>query len=246
MAYSYLPKGRMQLYAFTSPVISSFQHAIEVPFIFFRWLYLSASNKQALLQQNTQLKEQILTLKAKSAYYQQVISENQTLSQLLKIKTDRYPKVEVARPLTILTSPYKHQIVLNKGENSGLFVGQAVMDDNGIIGQIVAVFPTTSIVMLLSDANSAVPVFIERNNIRSILIGNNQADKLLLMDVPKSTHFKVGDKLLTSGLGGRYPKGYPVGVVKKISIKPSEAFAHIEVKPLAGLNTSQFVLLLWK
>ena len=145
----------------------------------------------------------------------------------------------------MIYSRLKHQIRINKGQKEGAYDGQPILDANGIMGQIVHVSPFYSDVLLITDPTHSLPVEINRNGLRAIAVGTGQRDLLLLEHLPTNADISVGDLIVSSGLGRRFPAGYPVGIVEKITLDPGEPFAKIIVKPSAKLQRSREVLLVW-
>ena len=147
--------------------------------------------------------------------------------------------------MCIRDSPYTHQVVINRGANDGVYEGQAVIDDEGIVGQILHVGTTSSRVLLITDVTHAVPVRISRNGVRLIASGVGVIDILSHNHVPHSTDIRVDDMLVTSGLGGKFPEGYPVARVTSVLQDESRAFSQIQSQPVAKIDRLRYVLLLW-
>jgi len=135
--------------------------------------------------------------------------------------------------------------VINKGRREGVYDGQAIVDANGVMGQIVHVGPFSSTVLLLTDPTHAIPVQINRNGLRSVAVGTGQSHILHLEHLPNNVDIKEGDLIVSSGLGSRFPPGYPVGIVYNISRIPGEPFAKVTILPSAQLEKSREVLLVW-
>lgn len=203
------------------------------------------NTKDDLLHENLQLKADQLLLKSQLQRLVAIESENNYLKSLLKSSQKTKNKTLIADLLSVDFEPYVNQVVINKGNRDGVYTGQAVLDANGVMGQVVQVGPITSRVMLINDTNSGISVQNARNGMRAIAIGDNLPDELKLMYVPKTADIQVGDVFVTSGLGGNYPEGYPVGSVKYIKNDPGYQFAIIYLKPSAHLDSSRQVLLVW-
>lgn len=152
---------------------------------------------------------------------------------------------KIAEVLTAETDIYRQQIVINQGKKDGAYVGQPVIDEKGVIGQIISVGENTSRVLLLTDVTHSIPVQVLRNDVRVIASGTGHTDELSLDNVPRSVDIEKGDLLVTSGLGGRFLEGYPVAVVQSVSRDSSNYFAIVKAKPLALLERLRYVLLLW-
>ena len=195
--------------------------------------------------ENKILKEQLREKIADLLLLDQLKVENQRLRLLLNspLRTDEYKKI--AEILTAENDVYRQQVVINQGESDGAYVGQPVIDERGVVGQIIAVGHKSSRVLLLSDVTHSIPVQVLRNDVRVIASGTGRSDELVLDNVPRSVDIVQGDLLVTSGLGGRFPEGYPVGIVENVSRDGSNYFATVSVKPLASLERLRYVLLLW-
>lgn len=149
----------------------------------------------------------------------------------------------VADLLTIDLDPFSQQVVINKGGRYGVFEGQPVLDATGVMGQVTMVSPFSSRVILLTDPSHGVPVQINRNGLRAVVTGRGLGEPLQLEHLPHNADIRKGDLLVTSGLGGRFPVGYPVGKVVSITLPQGKSFAEIKVEPAAKLSTSREVLL---
>lgn len=195
--------------------------------------------------ENKALREQLREKNADLLLLDQLKVENQRLRLLLNspLRTDEYKKI--AEVLTAETDVYRQQIVINQGEKDGAYVGQPVIDEKGVIGQIISVGADTSRVLLLTDVTHSIPVQVLRNDVRVIASGTGHTDELTLDNVPRSVDIEKGDLLVTSGLGGRFIEGYPVAVVQSVSRDGSNYFATVKAKPLAELERLRYVLLLW-
>lgn len=195
--------------------------------------------------ENKVLREQLREKNADLLLLDQLKVENQRLRLLLNspLRTDEYKKI--AEVLTAETDIYRQQIIINQGEKDGAYVGQSVIDEKGVIGQIIWVGANTSRVLLLTDVTHSIPVQVLRNDVRVIASGTGHTDELTLDNVPRSVDIEKGDLLVTSGLGGRFIEGYPVAVVQSVSRDGSNYFATVKAKPLASLERLRYVLLLW-
>ena len=167
--------------------------------------------------ENRVLKEQLREKNADLLLLDQLRVENQRLRLLLNspLRTDEYKKI--AEVLTAETDVYRQQIVINQGEKDGAYVGQPVIDEKGVVGQIISVGENTSRILLITDVTHAVPVQVLRNDVRLIANGTGHSDELTLDNVPRSVDIQKGDLLVTSGLGGRFLEGYPVAIVESVS-----------------------------
>ncbi len=221
------------------------QEMIDKPMQFFNWLDTSIVTQQEVLGENARLRAEQLLMEAKLQRLLALEHENQQLRELLTSSSHISGKMSIAQLLAVDSNPLIQEITLDKGSNDGVFVGQPLLDAYGIMGQIVQVTPFTSQAMLISDIRSAIPVQNTRNGMRSIAAGIGYADQLNLLHVSITTDIAVGDVLVTSGLGGRFPFGYPVGKVVSIQKSAEERFAIVQVSPAAHLDKSRQMVLLW-
>ena len=219
--------------------------AVTVPINIARTLGKNFSSYQTVLKENTNLKAEQLLLRAQVQQEIALEKENKQLRALLKSSPRPDVKVGVAPLLAIANNPYVREITLGRGAQKGVYVGQPVLDATGVMGQVIAVNPLSARVLLLTDPRSAIPVQDSRTGDRAILIGSGDANRLWLKDVPVTTDIAVGDVLITSGLGERYPEGYPVGKVVSKSQLPGGRFSQVAVAPSAAFSKSRLVLLLW-
>ncbi|MDU8924085.1 rod shape-determining protein MreC [Pasteurellaceae bacterium LIM206] len=195
--------------------------------------------------ENKVLKDQLREKNADLLLLDQLKVENQRLRLLLNspLRTDEYKKI--AEVLTTETDVYRQQTVINQGQKDGAYVGQPVIDEKGVVGQIISVGENSSRVLLITDVTHSIPVQVLRNDVRVIASGTGRSDELVLDNVPRSVDIVKGDLLVTSGLGGRFPEGYPVAIVDNVSRDGSNYFATVTVKPLASLERLRYILLLW-
>lgn len=174
-------------------------------------------------------------------------AENARLRSLLNTAAKHQDEaLTIAEILQVDSDPFHHRIILNKGKKDHVYVGQPIIDAQGIMGDITEVNELTSSAMLLTDASHAIPVENARNGVRGIVAGTGSIDALELRYVPLTADIQVGDTLVTSGLGGRYPAGYPVGVIANISRDRGDSFALLHIKPAAHLERGRQVLLIEK
>lgn len=171
--------------------------------------------------------------------------ENARLRELLGLPLRRDEQKMVTQVISTVNDPYSDQVVIDKGSVNGVYEGQPVISDKGVVGQVVAVAKMTSRVLLICDATHALPIRVLRNDIRVIAAGNGCTDDLQLEHLPANTDIRVGDVLVTSGLGGRFPEGYPVGVVSSVKLDTQRAYTVIQARPTAGLQRLRYLLLLW-
>ena len=195
--------------------------------------------------ENKALKDQLREKNADLLLLDQLKVENQRLRLLLNspLRIDEYKKI--AEVLTAETDIYRQQVVINQGEKDGAYIGQPVIDEKGVVGQIISVGEHTSRVLLITDIAHSIPVQVLRNDVRMIASGTGHNDELILDNVPRSVDIEKGDLLVTSGLGGRFLEGYPVAIVESVSRDGQNYFATVTAKPLAFIDKLRYVLLLW-
>ena len=198
-----------------------------------------------LVAENAQLKSEQLLLRIRLQRLVAIESENNYLKALLQSSRKVNGRTLIAELLAVAAEPFVNQVTLDKGRRDGVYVGQPVLDADGVMGQVIEAGPVTSRVLLINDSRSGIAVQNVRSGIRAVASGNNYSDRLHLLYVPKTTDIRIGDLFLTSGLGDHYPEGYPVGTVVSVTKDPSHQFAEISLQPSAHLDKSRQVLLIW-
>ncbi len=195
--------------------------------------------------ENHVLKEQLREKNADLLLLDQLKVENQRLRLLLSspLRQDEYKKI--AEVLTAEMNVYRKQVIINRGKNDGAFVGQPIIDEKGVVGQIISVGENSSRILLLTDVTHAVPVQVLRNDVRGIANGSGHNDELFIDNLPRAVDVVKGDVLITSGLGGRFPEGYPVAIVEAVTNDSQSQFARIVARPLASFDRLRYLLLLW-
>lgn len=210
-----------------------------------RWLFDYAGERENLIEQRDGLREDLLVAEARLARLQQVQQENRDLRQLLGGTQGLLLRVRLAPLADFEVDPFRHRAVIELGEREGLSEGTALIDGGGVYGQVVEVGPLRSTVMLISDPSHAIPVQVRRSGVRTIAYGVGEIDRLSIPNIPQSADIKVGDELITSGLGGRFPAGLPVAVVADIRADETRLFLIADAKPLAALDRGLQLLLVW-
>lgn len=232
---------RAALSVFVYPI----QYAVDFPTRLFNNTIEFMSSYEALLTENKALKQEQLIHNAKLLKFAALEKENIRLRSLLDSSFKLGEQVLVAELLSVNLDPYAHVVVVNKGSRFGVYKGQPVLDANGIVGQVAKALPLNSEIILITDPNHAIPVQVNRNGLHTIAIGSGQSNKLILPFLPNNADIVTGDLLITSGLGGVFPQGYPVAVVESFVEQPDKPFAVIEAKPTAALDTSRELLIVW-
>lgn len=204
----------------------------------------NAVSRSQLIADNARLRQALLLTTARNARLQMVAAENARLRGLLDSAARARLDVQLAGVLDVDLDPSRQRLLLDAGSRSGVHVGQAVIDDGGLLGQVIATTPVTATVLLVTDPDHAVPVMVARSGVRLVVYGTGRSDLLRLADVPLSADVREGDELLTSGLGNRFPPGFAVGRVAALRADDSRAFLEADVIPAAQLDRGRDVLLL--
>jgi rod shape-determining protein MreC len=204
------------------------------------------TSRESLQEELEKLELQMLVLERKAQKLASVTAELNRLRELLNASRLLDEGVVVTEIIAASPNPDNQYIQIDKGLNDGVYLGLAVLDAHGLMGQVISVNDLTSRVLLISDSRHAVPVQVNRNGLRAIAYGVGAVNYLELGSVPATYDIKVGDLLVSSGLGGRFPEGYPVGRVSEIVIEPGESFAQVRVKPEAQLNRSKLLLIVFQ
>lgn len=237
--YGLLPRVRGALMAAVYPT----QWLVNAPAAGLRELGTDLAARASLLAENRRLKREQLLASARLEHLASLEAENQRLRALLNTAGSMRGRVKVASVLSIDADAFANRITVNAGRNAGVRKGQPLLDANGIVGQTLQVGPLSAQVMLITDTASAVPVEIERTGLATLAVGTGSLNLLSLPYLPNNADIKPGDRLLASGLGGLYPRGYPVGVVTSVTPQPGRRFADVEAQPLARLGREHQVLL---
>lgn len=217
----------------------------DLPVTVSRWLQEVTATRSELLSDNEQLHSSNIKLHAKLQKFESLEAENIRLRNLLDASYKVGDRVLIAELSAVDLDPYKQQVVINKGTTSGAFEGQPVLHADAVMGQVVQVTPFSSTVLLITDPSHSIPVQVLRNGLRTIAVGSGRISELNLPYLPTNSDIREGDLLVTSGLGGKFPTGYPVATVTHINRSPDNAFAEISAEPAAHLDRSREVLLVF-
>ncbi|MBB3169167.1 rod shape-determining protein MreC [Simiduia aestuariiviva] len=217
----------------------------HVPSRIGEWLEGNARSRDELENENAALQSEMLVLKRKVQQMASLAAENVRLRQLLNSADLIEDRVLVAELIGVSPDPQSHVVVVNKGSNDGVYVGQPLLDAHGLMGQVIDLTPISSRVMLITDPTHALPVQVNRNGVRAIAEGIGDLYTLKLRHVSSTVDIRVGDVLVSSGLGQRFPVGYPVAEVVSVTMSPGKPFADVLAKPRAQLNRSRHVLLVF-
>jgi len=225
-----------------SLVLSPIRYLVSLPAITGSWANEWLSSHIELLDENSALKAKGRILNARLQKMQVLKAENTRLRNMLGSSRNLADQVIVAELLSVDQNPYRQLIEINKGTFDGVALGHAVIDDFGIMGQVIHVNQYTATIILISDPEHAIPVQFIRSGTRSVAFGNGSVDQLELRYLPATADIKVNDQLVTSGLGGRFPADYPVATVISITKDLTHGFVSVLAKPLARLDSSREVL----
>jgi rod shape-determining protein MreC len=240
-ATSWLDGSRSALTIALTPVVV----AADLPNRSARGIQDIVSSREGLRRRITDLESELIFLRVKTEKMAALTAENNRLRDLLGSAAKLQDNVLVAELVGVNPDPEEQEVVIDKGSEDSVFVGQPVLDSRGLVGQVVEVSPFNSRVLLISDERHSVPVQVLRSNLRLVAQGTGIGQQLELLHVNSTADIKVGDQLLSSGLGNRFPVGYPVGVVDKVVYKPGKPFAEVLAKPNAQLDRSRHVLLVF-
>ncbi len=229
---------------YLSIAVYPIQWIVDTPVRFSSSLRTYAHSFHYQIKENERLKQEQFLQSAQLQKLMSLETENTRLRELLHSTPRKGETFSVAEIIRVSSDPFVHRVVLNKGRKQGVSLGQPVIDAEGVIGEVIEVNPSVSRIILLTDANYGIAVENVRSGVRGIAAGTGAHHRLELQHVANTVDLKIGDTLVTSGLDGRYPPGYPVGVIHSIEHDPSEAFARVNIRPLAHLDRSRQVLLL--
>ena len=214
---------------------------VDIPRSAVSWL----STRRTLIQESEALRKQLLVLGSRTERLQELEGENRRLRELLESSARIEDRVLVASVLGVDIDPSSSGLVLDKGTQHGIRRGHSVIDANGILGQVDHAGPISSTVVLITDASHALPVLLSRSGLRSVAVGGGPTGDLDLAYVPKDADIEVGDLLVSSGLGGRFPPGYPAATVVKVETSRGGSYAEVRLRPLADLKRAREVLVVF-
>ena len=217
----------------------------DIPSRIGSWSDEHIRSRSQLLEDNERLRRENLVLQGRSHQMASLQAENVRLRALLNSSAMLRDDVLVAELIGVSPDPVRHQLVLNKGESDGVFVGQPLIDAAGLMGQIVEVSAGHARALLITDATHSIPVQVNRNGVRAIAEGTGALDTLEIHHVSATTDIEEGDLLVSSGLGGVFPVGYPVAVVRLVERDPGQAFTRVLATPSAAMDRSRHVLLVF-
>ena len=218
---------------------------VDAPVRFWNWLSRSTTSRNELELELGRLKAERLLTNARLQKLNALEAENARLRALLDARAKVRDRTRVAEIMSVDANPYNHSLVIDVGTQDGVMDGQALVDADGVVGQVIEAGLMTSQAMLISDTDHALPVEVNRNGLRTIVVGTGKIDQLKLPFVVNNADIRVGDLLVTSGLGGAFPAGYPVAIVESITRLPHEPYADVTATPAASLGQVREVMLIF-
>ena len=238
---SYLDSVRKTLGAVVYPI----QLAVDSPFRLWDWLRQSTTERSELQLELGRLRAERLLTNARLQKLTALEAENARLRDLLEARSQVRDEIRVAEIMAVDANPFRHNIVIDVGSRDKVYDGQAIVDAAGVVGQVIKTSLTTAQAILISDPSHALPVEVNRNGLRTIAKGTGELNRLDLPFLPNNADIEVGDLLVTSGLGGAFPAGYPVAVVTTVNRIPQAPFADVTATPAAALDQVREVMLIW-
>ena len=218
---------------------------VDAPVSLWRWVVDTTASRNELRLENSRLKVERLLTRARLQRYAALEAENTRLRTMLEATARVRDRARVAKIMSVSSNPFRHVLVVDKGTRDGVFDGQALIDADGVVGQIIEAGVLSSQGLLISDPDHALPVEVNRNGLRTIAVGTGEFDRLVLPFLPNNADIREGDLLVTSGLGGAFPAGYPVAIVNSVIRIPQEPFAAVSAQPSAALNQVREIMLIW-
>lgn len=239
--FDYLKPVRSQM----GLVLSPFYGIADFPVRAWEGVRDQFTSRSELLAENERLKAEQLLMQRRLQKLATLTEQNVRLRELLNSSALVDDKVLVGELIGVDPNPFTQRILIDKGEQDGVFQGQPVLDASGLMGQVVEVMPYTARVLLLTDTTHSIPVQVNRNGLRAIAVGTGNPERLELRYVADTADIKEGDLLVSSGLGQRFPAGYPVATVKEVIHDTGQPFATVRAVPTAKMNRSRYVLLVF-
>jgi rod shape-determining protein MreC len=239
--YDQLEQVREWLSAAAYPV----QAAVDLPFRAWDWVTDSFADRSRLREENLELTARLRLANLQLQRFAALEDENRRLRDMRENSAGVADRVLVASIMNVDLDPFRHRVLVDKGARDGVFKGQAVLDAEGIFGQVAQVHAETAEVILISDAEHAIPVQSNRSGLRTIAVGTGDSDRLSLPFVTVESDLKAGDLLISTGIGGVFPRGYPVAEVTRVDRTAAATFALVDARPTARLDRNREVLLVW-
>lgn len=233
------------LRATLSVLVDPLKYLVDLPTVLIEQTTESVRSYSTLKKENAQLRDEQFIDKTRLLKFESLEKENIRLRALLENSFKLGEQLLIAELLSINTAPYENIVVVNKGTRFGVHPQQPVLDANGVVGQVFRALPFSSEIMLITDPNHAIPVQVNRNGLLTIAVGSGQLNRLNLPFLPNNADIRPGDLLITSGLGGTFPSGYPVAVVDDFTPMSNKPFVNITATPKAMLDRNRELLIAW-
>jgi rod shape-determining protein MreC len=221
------------------------QLAVASPFEGWHWFRESVSTRDTLRADRARLEADLRVAQFRLQRYEALEAESQRLRALRENTAGVADRFIIGDIMDVDLDAFRERVLVDKGASQGVFVGQAVLDSGGVFGQVARIEQYTSEVILVSDPTHAIPVQINRTGLRTVAVGTGDTSRLKLPYLPTSADVQVGDLLVTSGLGGGFPVGYPVGTVSRVRRDPAQSLAEVDIRPAAALDRSRELMLVW-
>ena len=218
---------------------------VDAPVSAWRWFDETTTSRNDLQAENSRLKAERLLTQSRLQRYSALEAENARLRAMLEAREQVRAQVRVAEIMSVSANPFRHVLVVDKGTSDGVYNGQALVDADGIVGQVIEAGVASAQCILISDPGHDLPVEVNRSGVRTIARGTGDYNTLNLPFLPNNADIEPGDLLVTSGLGDAFPAGYPVAVVETVTRLPQEPFASVTARPSAALNQVREVMLIW-
>lgn len=241
--FGYLERVRFALGFVTTPVYWLADTPARISF----WIDDVFVSRTDLIEENAALREELLVSQRQLQLLESLVSENNRLRALQDSARAVNGEVLPAEIINVSPDPYSKRVLVNKGARDGVFVGQALLDANGLMGQVDEVLPFTSWVLLITDSHHVTPVQVNRNGERALARGSRTtASELELEFVTQTQDIKAGDRLVSSGMGQVFPKNYPVAEVTSVYADPGQPFLRVRARPLAQIESTRHVMLVFE
>ena len=218
---------------------------VDAPVRLWRWAGETTQSRGDLRIENDRLRAENLLTQARLQRLNALAAENARLRAMLDAREQFEYRVRVAEIMAVDANPFRHSLVIDVGTIDDVYDGQAIVDADGVVGQVIRTSPMKSEAILISDPGHALPVEINRNGLRTIAYGTGEFARLDLPGLANNADIEVGDLLVTSGLGGAFPSGYPVAYVTTVNRIPQQPFADVSATPIVALDQVREVMLVW-
>jgi len=228
-----------------SNAVYPLQALVQTPLQAYDWTVGTIASRRSLQKENDELQAQLRVAKLELLRTSALAEENRQLRAIRTASANIEARTLITEIMRVDLDPLRHRVLLNHGAQDGVYKGQAVLDAEGVFGQITRIGQHAAEALLITDAEHATPIRVNRTGLRSIAVGTGDYEKLRLPYITADADIKVADLLVTSGLGGVYPPGYPVAAITQVKRDPTQTFALVEAKPLARLNSARELVLIW-